>query len=137
MKIAPFFWTLSMSISAKLRDLGIEGLKDKINKLKKLDFHQFLNSSIPELDPCPIFMQFRQIENHSNFYKLNDEGWIILFCPKPVCRPSDLSDAGSIEHVCTHRQMDVLGSLPLERVILPPSVRPPTSESCGLVFQNI
>jgi hypothetical protein len=23
-----FFWTLSMSISAKLRDLGIEGLRD-------------------------------------------------------------------------------------------------------------
>ena len=29
-----FFWTISMSISAKLRDLGIAGLKDKINKLR-------------------------------------------------------------------------------------------------------
>jgi hypothetical protein len=29
-----FFWTLFMFISAKLRDSGIEGLKDKINKLK-------------------------------------------------------------------------------------------------------
>jgi len=37
-----------MSIYAKLRDLGIEGLKDKINKLKEIEFLQFLNSSIPE-----------------------------------------------------------------------------------------
>jgi hypothetical protein len=36
-----------MSIYAKLRDLGIEELrdyKDKINKLKKIEFLQFLNS---------------------------------------------------------------------------------------------
>jgi hypothetical protein len=32
-----------MSICAKLRDLGIEGLKDKINKLKEIEFLQFLN----------------------------------------------------------------------------------------------
>jgi hypothetical protein len=37
-----------MSICAKLRDLGIEGLKDKINKLKEIEFLQFLNPSIPE-----------------------------------------------------------------------------------------
>jgi hypothetical protein len=33
-----------MSICAELRDLGIEGLKDKTNKLKELEFLQFLNS---------------------------------------------------------------------------------------------
>jgi hypothetical protein len=33
-----------MSICAKLRDLGIEGLKDKINKLKEMEFLQFQNS---------------------------------------------------------------------------------------------
>jgi hypothetical protein len=32
-----------MFICAKLRDLGIEGLKDKINKLKEIEFLQFLN----------------------------------------------------------------------------------------------
>jgi hypothetical protein len=37
------FRTLSMSICAKLRNLGIEGLKDKINKLKEIEFIQFLN----------------------------------------------------------------------------------------------
>ncbi len=42
------FWTLSMSICAELRDLGIEGLKVKTNKLKEIEFLQFLNSSIPE-----------------------------------------------------------------------------------------
>jgi len=57
--MSQLFWTLSMFICAKLRDLGIEGLKDKINKLKEIEFLQFLNSSIPGLDPCPIFMQFR------------------------------------------------------------------------------
>jgi hypothetical protein len=31
-----------------LRDLGIEGLKDKFNKLKEIEFLQFLNSQIPE-----------------------------------------------------------------------------------------
>jgi hypothetical protein len=51
-----------MSICAKLRDLGIEGLNDKINKLKEIEFLQFLNPSIPELDPCPIFMQFRDVQ---------------------------------------------------------------------------
>jgi hypothetical protein len=30
------------------RNWGIEGLKDKINKLKEIEFLQFLNSSIPE-----------------------------------------------------------------------------------------
>jgi hypothetical protein len=33
-----------MSICAKLRDLGIGGLKDKINKLKEIEYLQFLNS---------------------------------------------------------------------------------------------
>jgi hypothetical protein len=37
-----------MSIFAILRDLGIEGLKDKIYKLKKIEFLQFLNASIPK-----------------------------------------------------------------------------------------
>jgi hypothetical protein len=32
-----------MYICAILRDLGIEGLKDKINKLKEIEFLQFLN----------------------------------------------------------------------------------------------
>ncbi len=36
--MSQLFWTLSMSICAKLRDLGIEGLKDKINKLKEIEF---------------------------------------------------------------------------------------------------
>jgi hypothetical protein len=38
--------TLSQSICTKiegLRNLGIEGLKDKINKLKEIEFLQFLN----------------------------------------------------------------------------------------------
>jgi hypothetical protein len=34
MKIALFLWTFLMYIGTQLRDLGIEGLKDKINKLK-------------------------------------------------------------------------------------------------------
>jgi hypothetical protein len=33
-----------MSINAKLRDLGIEGLNDKINKSKEIEFLQFLKS---------------------------------------------------------------------------------------------
>jgi hypothetical protein len=33
-----------MSIYAKLRDLGIGGLMDKINKLNEIEFLQFLNS---------------------------------------------------------------------------------------------
>ncbi len=32
------------AICAKLRDWGIEGLKDKINKLKQIEYLQFLNS---------------------------------------------------------------------------------------------
>ncbi len=32
-KNSSFFWTIIMPISAKLRDLGIEGLKDKIGIL--------------------------------------------------------------------------------------------------------
>jgi len=35
--MSQLFWTLSISICAKLRDLGIEGLKDKINKLKEIE----------------------------------------------------------------------------------------------------
>jgi hypothetical protein len=31
-----------------LRNWGIEGLKDKINKLNEIEFLQFLNSKIPE-----------------------------------------------------------------------------------------
>jgi hypothetical protein len=46
--MSQLFWTRSMTICAKLRNLGIEGLKDKINKLKEIEFLQFLNSSIPE-----------------------------------------------------------------------------------------
>jgi hypothetical protein len=34
----------AMPIFAKLRDGGIEGRKDKINKLKEIEFLQFLNS---------------------------------------------------------------------------------------------
>jgi hypothetical protein len=34
MKTAIFFWTIIMPINAKLRDLGIEGLKNKIKKLR-------------------------------------------------------------------------------------------------------
>ena len=40
------------------RNWGIEGLKDTINKLKQIEFLQFLNPSIPEFVPFPIFMQF-------------------------------------------------------------------------------
>jgi hypothetical protein len=58
-----------MSICAKkLRDLGIEGLKDKINKLKEIEYLQFLNSLIPELDPCPIFMQFRDVQKFTAIF---------------------------------------------------------------------
>ena len=48
-----------MSISAKLRNLGIEGLKDKINiKIDRIpSIPKFLNPLMPELDLCPIFMQ--------------------------------------------------------------------------------
>ena len=56
--MSQLFWTLFMSIGDKLRDLGIEGLKDNINILKEIGFLQFLNPSIPKLDPCPIIMQF-------------------------------------------------------------------------------
>jgi hypothetical protein len=40
--MSQLFWTLSMFICTKLRELGIEGLKDKIYKLKEIEF---LNSS--------------------------------------------------------------------------------------------
>ena len=46
------------------RNLGIEGLKDKINQIK-IDripsIPKFLNPLIPKSDPGPIFMQFRDI----------------------------------------------------------------------------
>jgi hypothetical protein len=37
----------------ELRNWGIEGLKDKINKLKEIEFLQFLNPKIPKfLNSC-------------------------------------------------------------------------------------
>jgi hypothetical protein len=41
--MSQLFWTRSITICAKYRNLGIEGLKDKINKLKKIEFIQSLN----------------------------------------------------------------------------------------------
>jgi hypothetical protein len=54
-----------------LRNSGIEGLKDKINKLKRdriPSIPEFLNSSIPELDPCPIFMQSRDVQRFTTIF---------------------------------------------------------------------
>jgi len=57
------FGTLFIFINAKLGNLEIEGLKDKIN--------QFLNSSIR---PVSNFHAIpRHIKVHSHFFKLNDE----------------------------------------------------------------
>jgi hypothetical protein len=38
-----------MFICAKLRDIGIEGLKDKINKLKEIEFLQGLETHYDQL----------------------------------------------------------------------------------------
>ena len=60
--MSQLFWTLSMSVFAQLRNLGIGGLKAKITKLKKIEFLQFLNPSIPEfLNPSiPQSLSFLQ-----------------------------------------------------------------------------
>jgi hypothetical protein len=52
----------------ELRNWGIEGLKDKINNLKQIEFLQFLNPKIPELDPCPIFMHFRDVQRFTAIF---------------------------------------------------------------------
>jgi hypothetical protein len=52
-----------------LRNWGIEGLKDKIDKLKEIEFLQFLNSSIPEfLNPCPTFMQILDVQRFTAIF---------------------------------------------------------------------
>ena len=44
----------------------IEGLKDKIDRIYSIP--KFLNPLIPELDPCPIFMQFRDVQRFTAIF---------------------------------------------------------------------
>ena len=59
-----------MSICTKLRDLGIEELKDKINKLKEIEFLQFLNSRIPNQDKPELKIEDLMMSLRSVFFKI-------------------------------------------------------------------